>query len=175
MAADKYSIAHESIETPFQYQARQRSFTSNTSFNSLVSSAQTPEWQTARNLVSSAQTPDWQTARNLVSSAQTPDWQDWETPTGPRLDFSTPTPRTSLWNIGLPSSAMEHAMDMRGTAPLEGWPHEGQKPQHTDRDGLQGDGLDGYMDRRSHISPTPTAFQLSSRTGNDAEECEMED
>lgn len=48
-------------------------------------------------------------------------------------------------------------MDMRATAPFEGYPHEAQTPERTNRDGLQDDGLDGFMDRRSYFSPTPAA------------------
>ena len=66
-------------------------------------------------------------------------------------------------------------MDMRATAPFEGWPHEAQTPKQKNGDGLQGDGLDGFMDRRSQFSQTPADFQLSSRDGDYEEETEMED
>ena len=66
-------------------------------------------------------------------------------------------------------------MDMRATAPFEGWLHESQTPGPTNHDGIQNDGLDNFMDRRSHISPTPVAHHPSERFGALYEESEMEE
>ena len=65
-------------------------------------------------------------------------------------------------------------MDMRATAPFEGWPHESQSPEPTNRDGTQNDGLDDYMDRRSCYSATPAAPHIPERLSVMYEECEME-
>ena len=66
-------------------------------------------------------------------------------------------------------------MDMRATAPFEGWSHASQTPEPTSRDGTQNDGLDDFMDRRSHFSPTPAASQHPGRLGVLYEGCEMEE
>lgn len=57
-------------------------------------------------------------------------------------------------------------MDMRRTAPYElglGLT-DPQTPNRTNGDGLQDDGLDDFMDRRSQVSETPAPWHLSSRT-----------
>ena len=66
-------------------------------------------------------------------------------------------------------------MDMRATAPFEGWPHETQIPEPKNRDGTQNDGLDDFMDRRSRVSATPATSPCSERVGVLYEECEMEE
>ena len=101
--------------------------------------------------------------------AQTPEWQ--RQPTG----SPTPTPHTNPWNIGIPGSVNEHVMmDMRATAPFEGWPHVSQSPEPTNRDGIQNDGLDDYMDRRSCYSATPAPPRMPDRSSVIYEEGEME-
>ena len=55
-------------------------------------------------------------------------------------------------------------MNMRATAPFEGYPSEAQTPARTNRDGLQGDGLDDLMDRRSYVSATPDVCPSPSYT-----------
>ena len=101
--------------------------------------------------------------------AQTPEWQR------PPVRLYTPTIHTNPWNIGIPGSENEHVMmDMRATAPFEGWPHESQSPEPTKRDGTQNDGLDDFMDRRSCYSATPAAPHLHKRSSVIYEECEME-
>ena len=86
-------------------------------------------------------TPAWQTARNVPS----------------REGSSLPTPNPYQWDIDIPGSAAEHdTMDSRFTAPLNLRPSESQTPRPTSGDGLQADGLDDFMDRRSHIDRTPT-------------------
>ena len=66
-------------------------------------------------------------------------------------------------------------MDMRATAPFEGYCHEPQTPERTNRDGFQDDGLDGFMDRRSYFSPTPAAFASPNHSEYIYEDLEMED
>lgn len=66
-------------------------------------------------------------------------------------------------------------MDMRATAPFEGWPQASQTPEPTSRDGTQNDGLDDFMDRRSHFSPTPAASRHSEKMDILHEDCEMEE
>lgn len=61
-------------------------------------------------------------------------------------------------------------MDMRATAPFEGL-----TPEPTSRDGNQDDGLDDFMDRRSHFSPTPAASHHSERLDVVHEDCEMDE
>ena len=65
-------------------------------------------------------------------------------------------------------------MDMRATAPFEGWPHESQSPEPANRDGTQNDGLDDFMDRRSCYSATPAATPVPERLSVLYEESEME-
>lgn len=108
-------------------------------------------------------------------AAQTPEWQN-PPGTGTREGSSTPIPHTNPWNIGVPGSAAEHAVaNMRVTAPFEGWLHESQTTEPTIGNGLQGDSLDGFMDRRSHISPTPTPCHVPENMGVVFEEDEMEE
>lgn len=66
-------------------------------------------------------------------------------------------------------------MDMRATAPFEGWPQASQTPEPTSLDGTQYDGRDDFMDRRSHFSPTPAASQHPERLGVVYEDSEMEE
>ena len=66
-------------------------------------------------------------------------------------------------------------MDMRATAPFEGWDHASQTPEPRSRDGTQNDGLDDFMDRRSYFSATPAASQAPGRMGVIREEDEMEE
>ena len=65
-------------------------------------------------------------------------------------------------------------MDMRATAPFEGWLHESQSPEPANRDGTQKDGLDDFMDRRSCYSATPAATYRDDRSSVGYEESEME-
>ena len=65
-------------------------------------------------------------------------------------------------------------MDMRATAPFEGWPHVSQSPEPTNRDGTQNDGLDDFMDRRSYYSATPAPSHVPERLSVMYEENEME-
>ena len=64
---------------------------------------------------------------------------------------------------------------MRATAPFEGWTPAAQTPGPANRDGLQGDDLDDFMDRRSHFSATPAAYDRSGGMGSLYEDCEMEE
>lgn len=66
-------------------------------------------------------------------------------------------------------------MDMRATAPFEGYAYEGQTTERTRSDGLQDDGLDGFMDRRSYFSPTPAASATLNRPEVVYEDWEMEE
>ena len=95
--------------------------------------------------------------------------------TGYGLESSAPTPHSNPWNIGVPGSATEQAMmDMRATAPFEGWDHPPEASEPTYRDGTQYDGLDDFMDRRSYGSATPTAPRLPA-LGTLFEEIKMEE
>ena len=120
---------------------------------------------------------DGSSFRSQTYVAQTPDWRRaTSSQASSRFESSTPRPHTNPWNVGVPGSAEEHTMmDMRATAPFEWWRDEAQTPKPKNGDGFQGDSLDGFMDRRSHFSPTPAEFELSSRDGDYGEEVEMED
>lgn len=144
MTAKRYSIPRPSIET----QTTEHYMPSMTSQN---------EHQRFRFLSS-------------ISVGQTPEWQR------PPIRPYPPTFYTNPWSIGVPGSENEHAMmDMRATAPYDGlWPHVSQSPAPTNHDGIQRDGLDDYMDRRSCGSATPIPAQVSGRTSVIYEEDEME-
>ena len=66
-------------------------------------------------------------------------------------------------------------MDMRGTAPFEGWDHGSQTPEATQHDGIQRDGLHNFMDRRSYVSASPEASYPSESMSGLYEECEMDE
>ncbi|CAD6585855.1 MAG: hypothetical protein ASARMPREDX12_002138 [Alectoria sarmentosa] len=80
--------------------------------------------------------------RNQTDVRQTPDWRRG---TSPRLDSSTPTP-SSYRSETCVTQIPEWYLKPVGT------------PERTHGDGLQDDGLDGFMDRRSQISETPTPY-----------------
>ena len=148
MTAKIYSIPRESIETP-------------TAEHRIQPTSSPHEDRPFRSSSSMSQT----------YVAETPEWQ--RPPF--RFESSTPTIHTNPWNIGIPGSENEHVMmDMRATAPFEGWPHESQSPEPTTGDGTQNDGLDSFMDRRSYCSATPAASQVPERSSVVCDECEME-
>lgn len=76
----------------------------------------------------------------------------------------------------MPGSAAEHVIaDMRATVPFEGHLHESPTPERTNGDGLQGDSLDGFMDRRSYFSPTPAVYASPKHAECIYEDSEMEE
>ena len=150
LTANRYSIPRESIEIPTtEHHMRSIVSQNDRSFQSSPSISQAYV----------AQTPEWQRPPRRDS----------------RFGSSTPTPHANPWNIGVPGSAHEHTMmDMRATAPFEGWPHESQSPEPANRDGTLNDGLDNFMDRRSYYSVTPAAPHFPERSSVIYEEGEME-
>ena len=66
-------------------------------------------------------------------------------------------------------------MDMRATAPFEGWIHYSETPEPRQPDGLQGDGLDYYMDRRSRFTTTPAPDLVLDKLATVREESPMEE
>ncbi len=70
---------------------------------------------------------------------------------------------------------------MRDTAPFEGWIHESlyesQTPEPRNNAEIldEDDGLDDYMDRRTHFSPTPTGSGHAENLEGVYEDYEMEE
>ena len=143
----KYSIAHDSIETVSHEQQLQHRF---------------------KNTESNKSDP------NQDLPAQTPDW--YYPPADSHAHYATPTLHSNPWNVGIPGSDAEHEiMDMRATAPFEGWDHEPRVSETPDRDGTPVDNLDWLMDRRSCFSPTPVAVKPAIQIGTIEEENSMEE
>ena len=93
-----------------------------------------------------------------------------------REGSSSPTPNPNRWDIGIPGSAAEHdTLDSRFTAPLTLRPSESQTPRPTNGAGLQDDGLDDFMDRRSQITPTPTPCPFLDDANYVQEDLKMEE